>query len=92
VEHNILQVNIYFLFLTEGARARREALKVVVATVGQDGIACIGQQLTALPKATLPRPLRDDALIQGVLLNAILKELRILALRLQLYFFLRIQL
>lgn len=73
MEHNILQVNVYFLFLAKGAGAGRETLKVLVSAMGHDTIASISQKVITLTKSTLSRSLRNDTLIHSVLLNAILE-------------------
>ena len=73
MEYDILQVDVYFLFLAKGAGARREALKVLMTAMSHNTIASISQKLITLTETTLSRPLRNDTLIQGVLLNAILE-------------------
>lgn len=85
MQHYIFEIQIDLLFL-KGSLARREALKVLVPVL-QNGRADPRQQLIVLSEAALPGPLRDDTLVHSVLLYAILEQLRVLALRLQLHLF-----
>ena len=73
MEYNILQIDVNFLFLAKGTGAGWEALKVLMTAMSHYTIANISQKLITLTKTTLPRALRDDTLIQSVLLNAILE-------------------
>ena len=92
MQDHVLQVNVDLLLVTEAGR-RREPLEVLVAArLSHDGVARIAQKLVVLTaEATLARSLRNHTLVQGVVLDAVLKQLRILPLRLQFHLFLRIQ-
>jgi len=87
VQDHVFQVEIYLLFLDEGAGAGGETLEVLVPAVLQDGRSGPWKKLVTLTKSTLSRSLRDNALVHGVLLNAVLEQLGVLSLRFEFDFF-----